>query len=337
MNRLGHYVGKLASMGATDLLLGGGHPPQYWSAQGLLPLPGEAALGRDDLQHLLEGWLGRDRWGRLLSERSLTCVASLEPDLRIRVRCSWADHGPTAQLRALGVPRTLEQLQLPEQLAGFARLERGLVIVSGPKCSGKTSLIAALLRLIAARRSCHVVTLEAPIELLHELPGSSIAQREVPRHAASFASGIRSALASDADVIAISTTDDPEAFELACCAAGSALVLLELPGRGACATLERCLHLTTTNPAATDLPETFAALIALELVARRGGGRIPAVEIITQSPAVQAALRSRDRAPITRLPAADHGPGSQTREAALAALQAQNLIEPPRESTPPQP
>jgi twitching motility protein PilT len=328
MNRLDHYVGKLASMGATDLLLGGGHPPQYWTAQGLLPLPGEAALAREDLQLLLEGWLGRDRWARLLAERSLTCVASLEANLRVRVRCSWADHGATAQLRTLGVPRTLGELQLPEQLASFAQLERGLVIVTGPKCSGKTSLIAALLPLIAAQRSCHIVTLEAPIELLHELRGSSISQREVPRHAATFASGIRSALASDADVIAISAADEVETFELACRAAGSALVLLELPGRGGCATLERCLHLTATNPGATDLPEAFAALIALELVARRGGGRVPAVEIITQSPAVRAALRSRDRAPISRLPAADHGPGSQTREAALHALLAQGSIEP---------
>jgi twitching motility protein PilT len=333
MSRLTQYVAKLARVGATDLLLGGGRPPQYWSAHGLLPLPGEAALAGEDLQLLLETWLGRDRWARLLSERTLSCVASLDPNTRVRVRCTWADHGATAQLRTLAAPSTLAELQLPEQLGKLAELERGLVIVTGPKCSGKTSLIAALLQLIASNRVCHIVTLESPVELLHESRGSSISQREVPRHCASYASGIRSALAGDADVIALAAADDAETFELACRAAASALVWVELPGSGAVATLDRCVQLTAANPGADDLPEVWRATVALELLPRRGGGRVPAAEILLESPSLRAALRSARPGALRNLSVTDYGPGSQTKSEAIEALKARSLIDVPGSSS----
>lgn len=327
MSRLAQYVAKLASVHASDLLLAPAHPPQYRSAQGLLPLPGEAAVPGADLQAWLEAWLGPERWSRLQGSRALSCVAPLDPKTRLRVRCTWAELGATVQLRVLAGPRTLSELSLPPQLMQLAELQCGLVVVSGVHGSGKTSLLGALVRRIAEQRLCHVVTLEAPIELVHPSGRASISQREVPGHCASFAGGIRSALASDADVIVIHSADESEILPLACRAAGGALVLLELPGSGAAALLER-LARSAQGAGESSLPDTLAAVVSLELLPRKGGGWIPAAEILTRSPALAAQLRDLTPGLARRIASAEPGPGSQSLELARQTLLEQGLIDP---------
>jgi len=330
MTRLAHYVAKLASVHASDLLLASERPPQYRSAHGLLPLPGEAAIAGRDLQSWLESWLGPDRWSHLQVTRALSCVAALDPGTRVRVRCTWSGHGATAQLRVLATPRTLAELQLPPQLAQLAELTRGLVVVGGPHGSGKTQLLGALVRVIAEQRLCHIVTLEAPVELEHPSGKASISQREVPLHCASFASGIRAAQSGNADVIAIHSAEESEVLELACRAARSALVLLELPGSGAAALLERLARSAVlTRP--SELPEALAAVVALQLLPRKGGGWIPAAEILMRSPELCAQLHDLQPGLAGRIAGAATGPGSQSLERARQVLLQQGSIEPMRD------
>jgi twitching motility protein PilT len=327
VTRLEHYVTKLDTVGASEMLLGPGRPPLYRTASGLLPLPGEAPIQGDDLQPLLEAWLGTERWSYLHSHRALSCVMALGPHQRLRVRCTVAHRGTTVQLRVLDSPLEMGELQLPAQLATLADLSAGLVIVTGPPGSGKTNALASLLQVIAERRRRHIVTLEHPVELLHHSRISSISQREIPTHCPSFASGVRSALSANADVILMARPDDEELCELGGRAALSTLVLAEVPGRGCIPVLERLMANAAARGDTTSLSDAFAAIASLELLPKKGGSRVPACEIVMRSPALAAALREGKPGSVAKVPEPSFGAGSQTFETAKLELTRQNLIE----------
>ena len=327
MTRLEQFVAKLDTIGASELLLGPGRPPLYRSASGLLPLPGEAPIAGSELTPLLEAWLGSERWTHLHSHRALACVMGLGPHSRMRVRCTLAHQGATVQLRVLDSPLELGELQLPSQLAGLADLNVGLVIVTGAPGSGKTNALASLLQVIGERRRRHIVTLEHPVELLLHSRISSISQRELPTHCPSFASGVRSALSANADVILLAKPEDDELCEVAARAAHSALVLAEVPGRGCVPVLERLMATSAARMDTSSLADAFAAIVSLELLPKKGGSRVPASELILRSPQLVAALREGKPGGIARIPEPHYGPGSQTLEAAKLELSRQGLID----------
>jgi twitching motility protein PilT len=327
MTNLAHFVSKLDTVGASELLLGPGRPPLYRSASGLLPLPGESAIAGAELQTLVEGWFGPDRWAHLHSRRVLSCVLGFPSHPRLRVRATLARLGPTLQVRVLDAPLALTELQLPAALAGLADLTSGLVIVTGPAGSGKTNALASLVQVIAERRRRHIVTLENPVELLHHSRISSVSQREIGVHCSSFSIGVRSALQANADVIVLSKPADDELCQVALRAAHSALVLAEVSGRGCVPVLERLLAASSAVSDSASLADAFAAIIALELVPKRGGGRVPTCEIITHSQALGVVLRDGKPGGITKLPEPAFGPGSQTLEASKLELQRQGLVD----------
>lgn len=327
MTGVEEFVAKLDTVGGSELLLGPGRPPLYRSASGLLPLPGEGAVDGPQLDAMLEPWLGAERWTQLHTRRAITCVMGVPGQPRLRVQCTLAHRGPTLQLRVLDTPLALDELQLPAQLAALADLTHGLVLITGPAGSGKTNALASLLQLVAERKRRHIVTLENPVELLHQSRISSISQRELGVHVSSFAVGVRSALAANADVIVLAKPDDAIVCDVATRAAHSALVLCEVPGRGCVPVLERVLAAANARSDCASLAESFAAIVALELLSKKGGGRVPACEIVTQSPALSVVLRDGKPGGLTKLPEPAFGPGSQTFEAAKLELLRQGLID----------
>jgi twitching motility protein PilT len=327
VTRLAHYVAKLDSVGASELLLGAGRPPLYRSASGLLPLPGEAALIGSELQQLLEAWLGPERWTYLHTHRALSCVLGLGTHARLRVRCSLSQQGATLQVRVLDSALTLAELQLPAQLTTLADLSTGLIIVTGRHGSGKTNALGSLLQLIAERRRRHIVSLENPVELLQHSRVSSISQRELNTHCASFGVGVRSALNANADVILLAKPEDDELCEVAARAANSALVLAEVPGRGCVPVLERLMATAFARGDSAGFADAFAAVVSIELLPKKGGGRVPACEVVLQSPTLKAALREAKPGSIAKLPEPAFGQGSQTLEAGKLELLRQGLIE----------
>jgi twitching motility protein PilT len=324
---LAQYVTKLDSVGASELLLGADRPPLYRCASGLLPLPGEAPLIASELDGLLEAWLGPERWNHLHTHRALSCVLGLGPHPRLRVRCSISNLGVTLQLRVLDSPLTLAELQLPAQLSMLADLNAGLVIVTGRHGNGKTNALGSLLQLVAERRRRHIVSLENPIELLQHSRISSISQRELNTHCPSFAVGVRSALNANADVIVLAKPEDEELCDVAARAANNALILAEVPGRGCVPVLERLMCTAAGRGDAAGFAEAFAAIVSIELVPKKGGGRVPVCEVVLQSPALKAALREAKPGNLAKLPEPAFGQGSQTLEAGKLELLRQGLIE----------
>jgi twitching motility protein PilT len=327
VTQLARYVAKLDSVGASELLLGAGRPPLYRGASGLLPLPGEAPLIASELQPLLEAWLGPERWTHLHTHRALSCVLGLGSHPRMRVRCSLSHQGATLQLRVLDSPLTLAELQLAPQLATLADLSAGLIIVTGRHGSGKTNALGSLLQLMAERRRRHIVSLENPVELVQHSRISSISQRELNTHFPSFAVGVRSALHANADVILLTKPDDEELCEVAARAANNVLVLAEVSGRGCVPVLERLIATAASQGDATGFAEAFAAILSIELVPKKGGGRVPACEVVLQSPALRGALREAKPGNVAKLPEPAFGQGSQTLETAKLELSRQGVIE----------
>jgi twitching motility protein PilT len=321
------YFRKLDSLGANELLLHSDRPPLYRASNELLPLPGENSLSDAELRAGLEALLNPDDWAKLLSEQQLSFVMGLGTERRVRGQCGLSLRGVTARLCVLRQQESLEDLQLPAALARFSEADSGLCIVTGPSCSGKSSLIAALVALTAKQRSAHIVSIENPVEYVQANP--SVSQRALGRDFAYYADAIETALDTDADVIACSQLDAEGVFELLVEAGNSGvLVFAELTGHGSVNALEQLVaysHAGQRAQLCADLAECLLGVISLDLLPRRGGGRIPALEILLASPNVSSLLRDGKLSMLHNLLDREHG--MQSMDRCLLDLATRGMIE----------
>ncbi|MEY3660975.1 MAG: hypothetical protein RLZZ169_1801, partial [Pseudomonadota bacterium] len=281
--------------GASDLHLSAGQPPwlrvdgdlcrlalppldQACVLQGLADVMSEAQQQRQrrdldaDFSLSLPG-LGRFRVATFLQDRGAAAVFRLIPD---------------------AVP-TLAQLGLGAVFQRLADLPRGLVCVTGPTGSGKSTTLAALIDHINAHRQCHILTIEDPIEFVHSSQRSLVSQREVDRHARSFAAALRAALREDPDVILIGELRDLETVRLALTAAETGhLVLATLHTASAAKTIDRIIDVFPAEEKAvvrSMLAESLQAVVAQTLLKRVGGGRVAAHELMLATPAIRNLVR----------------------------------------------
>ncbi len=195
------------------------------------------------------------------------------------------------------VPR-LEELGLPEVLAELTRLTSGLILVTGPTGSGKSTTLAAMIDEINREQRVHIITLEDPIEFLHSHKQSIVNQREVGRDTDSFARGLRAALRQDPDVILVGEMRDLETIATAITAAETGhLVLATLHTPDATRAVDRVIDVFPADQQEqirVQLSATLQAVIAQQLVPRaRGDGRVAACEVLVATPAVRALIRER--------------------------------------------
>ena len=191
---------------------------------------------------------------------------------------------------------TLDQLELPEVVATLARKPRGLILVTGPTGSGKSTTMAAMINLINEEQSCNIITLEDPIEYLHRHKKSLINQREISADTRSFANGLRAALREDPDVILVGEMRDMDTISIAVRAAETGhLVLATLHTSDASQTIDRIIDVFPPyqqQQIRTQLSLTLQGIISQQLLPRRSGtGRVVAVEILVATPAVRNLVR----------------------------------------------
>ena len=327
--RIDDYLRKLESVGASELLLSADRPPLYQTANELLPLPGEGSFAADDLQDALRDLMTEDEWSALHSEHSVAFVADLGQQRRVRGLCSAGRGGLSARFRLLrSVRESVADLQLPAAITQLADADSGLLIVTGPAGSGKSTLVATWLAQ-AAKRNVHIATVESPVEYLHERQQAIVVQRAIGRHCASQASAFEAALDSNADVIVCSALAAEGVFGLAVEAANTGtLVIGELPGHGSANALEYLLMRTPSSLRAhvcSDLSECLLAVISIDLLAKKGGGRLPAAEVLLSTPNVASLVRDGK---INILPSLlDREPGMQSMDRSLLDLANRGLIE----------
>lgn len=330
MTRIEDYFRKLAGVGATDLLICSDRPPLYRAANELLPLPGEGVLLDSELREALLSLMGEDDWQTLQDEQCASFTTELGGGVRVSGLCHTARHGLTVRLRLMGAfDLGLVELALPGAFEDVLSAQAGLLIVTGAAGSGKTTWIARLLQDLASERAVHIATCESPVEYLLQGSNGPISQRSVGRHCSSLAEGIDAAVETNAEVLACSELNAAGVFERmleAACA--GVLSIGELRGHGSVNALEQLL---TAAPAgqrgqlATDLSESLLAVVSLDLLPRKAGGRVLAGEVLMATPNVCSLVRDGKMQMLSAL--LERETGMQSMDRCLLELATRGVVE----------
>jgi len=316
---------------ASDLLLAVGSAPVVRAHGQLRPL-GDGMLAPQATAALCAALVPASR--RIaLTARGVVDFAVTHARLG-RFRCNVhreRDHWAAAvRLLPENAPE-LEQLHLPPAVARFAELEHGLVLVTGPTGSGKSTTLAALVRRLLARRHVHLVTIEDPVEYAHPHAGSVVEHVEIGRDAETFSTALRAALRQAPDVLLIGEMRDAESIGIAITAAETGhLVLATLHTGDAPQSVHRILDSYPGTQAETvrvQLSISLAGVISQQLLPRKDGrGRVPAVEVLVATHAVRNLIRSGKIAQLRSQLVLEQGAGMLSLDASLADLVGAGLV-----------
>ena len=281
---------------ASDLHLSAGLPPILRIDGELAPVKDLAALSADETKDLIYTTMTKDQQNEFETALEVDFATEVKNVARFRVNAFHQAHGPAAVFRVIPekIP-TLDELDLPPVFKQLLELPNGLILVTGPTGSGKSTTLAAMVQYINATSTSHIITIEDPIEFTHASEKSLINQREVHRDTHDFAIALRSALREDPDVILLGEMRDLETIRLALTAAETGhLVMATLHTSSAPRAVSRIIDVFPTgekNIIRNMLSESFAAVICQTLVKKLGGGRVPAFEIMLGTPAIRNLIR----------------------------------------------
>jgi twitching motility protein PilT len=318
--------------GGTDLLLTVGMPPQVRVHDELVSVDGYPVLGGGDLDVLLAELLtpGQAATWNLHGEYDFSFT--WREDARIRA-CAFSQRGYLAlALRVIPhrIP-TMAELGLPPVLSHFARMHQGLVLVTGPTGSGKSTTLAAILDQINRERACHILTIEDPIEYLHVHRRAMVNQREVGTDTESFAAALRAVLRSDPDVLLVGEMRDLESIRSALTIAETGhLVFATLHTNDAAQTLSRIVDVFPAEQQAqvrTQLAAALSGIVYQRLLPRTGGGLIAAHEVLVATAAVRNLIQESKTHQLRNVILTGHKDGMVTLEQSLSALVRQGLVD----------
>jgi len=316
---------------ASDLHLSAGMPP-------MLRIHGEMRkinlplLSAPQLQDMLDAIMDQDQRDRFRTTQECDFAYTLPTQARFRVNAFCQLRGPAAVIRTIAaVIPSLVQLQAPPVLAELSLRQQGLVLITGPTGSGKSTTLAAMVRHINEQRQAHILTIEDPIEFIHGPGLSLINQRAVGSHTHSFAAALRAALREDPDVILIGELRDLDSIRLALSAAETGhLVLATLHTSSAAKSIDRLIDVFPGDEkemVRAMLSESLSAVVSQVLLSNTAGdGRIAAYEILLGSAAVRNLIREGKVAQLASVMQTGAASGMQTRDQCLADLLHKGLI-----------
>jgi twitching motility protein PilT len=289
-------VAVVAEQG-SDLHLTVGAPPTVRVHGSLRPLPGYAELTPFETVRLVRSAVSDAQWSQFELRNELDFAYSIEGVSRFRVNLYTQRGSCGAAFRA--IPRRikpLDELGMPESVARFAHLPRGLVLVTGPTGSGKTTTLASLLDLANRTRSAHIVTIEDPIEFLHPHKRCLVNQREVGADTESFGAALKHALRQDPDIILVGELRDLETASTALTAAETGhLVLATLHTQSAAQTIDRIIDIFPPHQqqqVRAQLSTSLQGVVTQALCLRAdGAGRTVVTEVMTATPAIRNLIR----------------------------------------------
>lgn len=280
----------------SDLHLQVGLPPMLRVDGSLIPVPGTDALSEEGVEALVFAILDDDQKQILLKDKEFDFSFAFGELGRFRVNAFHERGNLAAALRLIpNEIMTIEQLGLPQIVNKFADYPRGLVLVTGPTGSGKSTTLAALVHKINAERSAHIVTIEDPIEFTHKSLKSVIVQREVHYDTYSFSAALRSSLRQDPDVVLIGEMRDLETIAAAITIAETGhLVFATLHTNSAAQSIDRMIDVFPPHQQPqirAQLSNILMAICSQRLIPSIGGGRIAAAELLIATPAVRNIIR----------------------------------------------
>jgi twitching motility protein PilT len=281
----------------SDLHLTVGAPPTIRIHGGMQQLPEYDRLRPADTSTLLRAVTTETQWRQFERDHELDFAYSIRGVSRFRVNIYNQRGSCAAAFRAIPhVIKPLDELGVPESVARFAHLPRGLVLVTGPTGSGKTTTLASMLDLANRTRSAHIVTIEDPIEFLHEHKRCLVNQREVGADTMSFATALKHALRQDPDIILVGELRDLETTSTALTAAETGhLVLATLHTQSASQTIDRVIDIFPSHQQQqirAQLSNALQGVVTQALAPRADGtGRTIITEILSTTPAIRNLIR----------------------------------------------
>lgn len=285
-------------IGASDVHLGVGAAPLMRLYGRLQPLwDGAPVLQPQQTEGLIRAFLTSEQWQQLREQRFLEFSYSAEALGRFRTSVIQQRKGYDVVFRIINsVVKSMDDLGLPPVLKTLTQYHNGLVLVTGPVGSGKSTTLAAMVDEINKERRDHIITLEDPIEYLFSSKGCQLSQREVHSHTESFAAALRGSLREDPDVIMVGEMRDLETISLAITASETGhLVLGTLHTSSAARTLDRVLDAFPIEQQAqirVMVAESLRGIVSQQLIPKADGtGRALALEILVNVPAVAALIR----------------------------------------------
>jgi twitching motility protein PilT len=294
--RLEKLLQRVVAEGASDLHLSAGHKP-HWRVDGdMKSIDDLAVLGPKDVLELLEPVMEARHRDQFAADNDTDFAYTLPGSARFRVNLFRDRHGVSSVLRQIpNKVLTFEQLALPAILKSFCDIPKGLVLVTGPTGSGKSTTLAAMVDYINKTKKVHIVTLEDPIEFVHQSQQSLINQRELGGHTTSFGRALRAALREDPDIVLVGEMRDPETIMLALETANTGhLVFGTLHTNNAVSAVDRVVDQFPAyqqSQVRSVMSEVLRGVVAQALLKKRGGGRVAALEVLVVSVAVANLIR----------------------------------------------
>ena len=335
MAYIDQFFEVLINAGASDLHLGEGQPPKIRRHGGIIPIR-EEILSHDEMAYMMSEISGPERWQRYLEHGDLDFAYEMNSDSRFRCNYLKQSHGFGCVFRLIPTKiMTLEQLGIPEIVKEFGHMRGGLVLVTGPTGSGKSTTLAALIDYINTNFKRHIITVEEPIEFVHNNKESIITQREVPEHAISFAQGLKAALREDADIVLVGEMRDLETIQLALTAAETGLLVFgTLHTNNARKTVDRMIDVFPADQQSqvrTMLANSLRGVVAQLLMKKTqesGGGRMAVNEILIVNAAASSIIREGATQKLQDVIVGGKGQGMQFMDDAVWAAMQKGLISP---------
>lgn len=318
---------------ASDLHLSAGLPPILRIFGQISPIEGFERLMPNDIDQLVLPLLTAEQLEELESEGDIDFSYGFQGIGRFRCNLSKQRGSVTLAMRVISSTiKPLKELGLPEILHDLAHLRDGLVLVTGPTGSGKSTTLASMIDIINRERQGVIITLEDPIEFLHQHKNCIVNQREVGIDTKSFANGLRSALRSDPDVILVGEMRDLETISIALTAAETGhLVLSTLHTRGAAKTIDRIIDVfppESQQQIRVQLSTVLEAVVSQQLFPlKNGDGMVPAIEVMLGTPAIRNMIRDEKVHQIPSMIETGTRFGMQSMEASIKELVQRDLVE----------
>ncbi len=318
--------------GASDLHLSAGEPPII-RVDGEIKKVDASPLQKEEMHTLLYDILN-DRQRKVFEEKhELDFAFKFKGVGRFRVNAFVQSRGEAIAFRVIPdkIP-PLESLGLPPIVKELTNRLRGLILVTGPTGSGKSTTLASMIEQLNQREKLHIITIEDPIEFIYEPKNCLINQRELGAHTHSFAGALRAALREDPDVILVGEMRDLETISLAMTAVETGhLVLGTLHTSGAARSVNRIVDVFPPSQQAqirTVFSEAVTAVVSQLLFRRKGGkGRVAAVEVMVGIPAIRNLIREGRASQIPAAMQTSKQHGMQTMDFSLVELYKKNLVE----------
>ncbi|MDH3627468.1 MAG: type IV pilus twitching motility protein PilT [Acidobacteriota bacterium] len=320
-------------MGASDLHLSSGETPMIRVHGGMTALEGRPANSDTETRELLWAIMPERNREEFRETNDSDFAYEIEGISRFRANVFRDRNGIGGVFRTIPTEiLTAEQLDLPPAILRLCNLHKGLVVVTGPTGSGKSTTLAAMVDHINKTRKDHIITIEDPIEFVHQNRGCLVNQREVGTHTEGFKRALRAALREDPDIVLVGEMRDLETVAIAIETAETGhLVFGTLHTTTACSTVDRVIDQfpgDRQSQIRTMLSESLKGVVAQTLLKKKGGGRVAALEVLIVTPAISNLIREGKTFQIPSLMQTGKKIGMTLLNDALAELVKKGLVEP---------